>query len=57
MVHNVGYVMITYGLFDAVFSLLFGALVRVIGRVPIFIIGARVNIIAIGVLFNWVPHP
>jgi len=49
--------MITFGLFDAIFSLLFGALARIIGRVPIFIIGASLNFIVIGVLFNWVPHP
>jgi len=48
--------MIVYGLFDAVFQLVFGVLIQVVGHLPIFITGAIINYIVIGGLFNWVPQ-
>ena len=56
-VHNVGYVMITYGVCDAVFSMGFGYIIKIVGRIPIFIFGAFLNTVVIGVLFNWMPNP
>jgi len=49
--------MITYGVCDAVFSIAFGGIIKAVGRVPIFIFGACLNIIVIAVLFNWMPNP
>jgi hypothetical protein len=51
-VHNVGYVMITYGVCDAVFSMGFGAVIKFCGRIPLFVFGACLNVVVIGVLFR-----
>jgi len=56
-VHNVGYVFITYGVFDALCSISFGAVIRYTGRLPIFIMGALINITVIIVFFQWTPSP
>jgi hypothetical protein len=46
-------VLITYGVCDAIFSMGFGVIIKLLGRIPIFVIGAALNIVVIGVLFNW----
>lgn len=56
-IHRVGFVMITFGLADAVFSMLFGALIRKIGRLPIFLLGAVVNGALVAACFLWRPAP
>ncbi|RXG60864.1 UNC93-like protein [Armadillidium vulgare] len=56
-VHMVGYVMICYGVCDAVCSLCFSPLVKIIGRVPIFTFGAIVNFAMFTVMALWKPHP
>jgi len=56
-VHNVGWVLITYGVFDAICSISFGVLIKYTGRVPIFVGGALINIVVIAVFFNWTPNP
>ncbi|KAB7495532.1 UNC93-like protein [Armadillidium nasatum] len=56
-VHMVGYVMICYGVCDAVCSLCFSPLVKIIGRVPIFTFGAVVNFAMFTVMALWKPHP
>ncbi|XP_050733417.1 protein unc-93 homolog A-like isoform X2 [Eriocheir sinensis] len=56
-VHMVGYVMICYGVCDAICSITFSPLVKVVGRVPIFIMGALINIGIIIALIYWRPHP
>lgn len=56
-VHNVGFVLITYGVLDAICSISFGALIKFTGRVPIFILGAALNLITIIVFFEWHPDP
>ena len=54
-VQNVGWVLITYGVFDAICSVSFGAVIKHTGRVPIFILGAIVNLIVVIVFFEWSP--
>lgn len=56
-VHNLGYVLITYGAVDALCSFSFGGLINYVGRVPIFIAGALVNVICVVILFQWTPSP
>ena len=53
----VGYVMICYGVCDAICSVSFSPLVKKIGRVPIFIFGACVNIGMILIMYFWKPNP
>lgn len=56
-IHNVGFVMITFGLADAVFSMIFGVVIKAVGRIPIFLFGATVNAAVIVVLYTWTPAP
>jgi len=56
-VHNVGYVMITYGVFDAICSISFGIIIKYTGRMPIFLGGALINIGVIIAFFHWTPDP
>ena len=53
----VGYVLICYGVCDAICSVSFTPLVKIVGRVPIFILGALLNIGVIILKFTWMPHP
>lgn len=53
----VGYVMICYGVCDAICSITFSPMVKVIGRVPIFTIGAVINISIVITLIYWHPDP
>ena len=55
-VHNVGWVLITYGVFDAMCSVSFGAVIKYTGRVPIFLLGASINLIVVVIFFEWSPH-
>jgi len=55
-VHNVGYVLICYGIFDALFSVSFGAIIKYTGRVPIFVLGALINLVVVIILFEWTPN-
>ena len=55
-VSKIGYVLICYGLSDAVFSAAFGPVMRLVGgRPPVFAFGAAVNLATIAVLFLWRP--
>ncbi|XP_050733429.1 UNC93-like protein [Eriocheir sinensis] len=56
-VHMVGYVMICYGVCDAICSITFSPLVKMVGRVPIFTMGALINLGIIITLRYWMPHP
>ncbi|XP_045110444.1 UNC93-like protein [Portunus trituberculatus] len=56
-VHMVGYVMICYGVCDAICSITFSPLVKMVGRVPIFTMGALINLGIIITLRHWTPHP
>ena len=54
---NVGYVLITYGVVDAICSASFGGLINIVGRIPIFLGGALFNVIAVIIMFSWSPNP
>ncbi|XP_042205190.1 UNC93-like protein isoform X5 [Homarus americanus] len=56
-VHMVGYVMICYGVCDAICSITFSPLVKMVGRVPIFTMGAIINLGIAIALRSWTPHP
>ncbi|KAG7155753.1 UNC93-like protein [Homarus americanus] len=56
-VHMVGYVMICYGVCDAICSVTFSPLVRIVGRVPIFTMGFLINLSIIITLIYWMPKP
>lgn len=56
-VHMVGYVMICYGVCDAICSITFSPLVKMLGRVPIFTMGALINLGIVITLRYWMPHP
>ncbi|XP_045110414.1 UNC93-like protein [Portunus trituberculatus] len=56
-VHMVGYVMICYGVCDALCSISFSPLVKLVGRVPVFTVGAVINFGVIITLIKWRPHP
>ena len=56
-VHIIGRVLICYGVFDAISSVGFGFIIKLTGRVPIFILGALINVSIIIVMFTWTPTP
>ncbi|XP_014215166.1 UNC93-like protein [Copidosoma floridanum] len=56
-VHRVGYVMICFGVVNAGCSLLFGSVMKYVGRQPLMALGAVVHAALIGVLLVWRPHP
>ena len=55
--HNVGYVLVAYGVCDALCSFAFGFAIKAVGRVPIFILGAAVNVGVVAAFFSWGPSP
>ena len=56
-VHKVGYVMICFGVVNAVCSLVFGSLMKFVGRQPLMALGAIVHASLIVVLLHWKPDP
>lgn len=54
-VHNVGYVLICYGIVDSVLSISFGPLVRNYGRLPVYSLGAVINYSMVGTMLAWKP--
>ncbi|OAD62254.1 UNC93-like protein [Eufriesea mexicana] len=56
-VHRVGYVMICFGVVNALCSLVFGSLMKFVGRQPLMVLGAIVHVSLIVVLLHWKPHP
>ena len=56
-VDRVGWVLITYGVFDAICSVSFGAVIKYTGRIPIYSFGALVNLAVITTLLTWTPDP
>ncbi|XP_066260260.1 UNC93-like protein isoform X2 [Euwallacea similis] len=56
-VNNVGFVMICFGLVNAICSLLFGSAMKYVGRVPIMILGISVHAGVQIFLLLWKPHP
>ena len=56
-VENIGFVLICYGITDAIGCLVCGNIVKKIGRVPLFIYGAAMNLSLIITLLIWSPNP
>jgi len=56
-IHNVGYVMICFGVVNAICSVIFGSAMKFVGRVPIMVLGVLVHAILVVVLLFWRPHP
>lgn len=54
-VHTVGRVLIVFGIFDAFFSFLSGYIIKLVGRIPIFIFGALMNYVVIIIMLTWTP--
>lgn len=49
--------MICFGVVNAICSLLFGSVMKFVGRQPLMALGAIVHAALIGVLLVWRPHP
>ncbi|KAH6944143.1 hypothetical protein HPB50_002048 [Hyalomma asiaticum] len=56
-VQFVGFVMISYGLTDATCSMAFGFLVKRVGRVPIVVLAALLNVAVMVLMYTWHPRP
>ena len=56
-VENVGLVLITHGVVDAICSYGFGQVMKFTGRAPIFVMGALINYVLMAVMFLWAPRP
>merc|ERR1712025_941966 len=54
-VHIVGRVLILFGICDALASIGFGFIIKKIGRLPIFILGALLNLLVLFVMLSWTP--
>ncbi|CAB03760.3 Putative potassium channel regulatory protein unc-93 [Caenorhabditis elegans] len=50
---QIGFVMACFGISDAVCSLVFGPLIKLFGRMPLFVFGAVVNLLMIVTLMVW----
>ena len=49
--------MTSFGVADAVCSLVFGPLIKMFGRMPLFMFGAVVDMLMIFTLLIWPPNP
>ncbi|CAG5039159.1 unnamed protein product [Parnassius apollo] len=56
-IRSIGYVMICFGVVNAVCSLLFGSAMKFIGRFPILVMGAALHLGLIVWLLIWRPNP
>ncbi|XP_070136286.1 UNC93-like protein isoform X2 [Drosophila bipectinata] len=56
-VNMIGFVMISWGVFDSMFCLIFGWIMKYMGRSAIVFIGASVNTMLIGFKLYWRPIP
>ncbi|CAG0923128.1 unnamed protein product, partial [Notodromas monacha] len=54
---NIGYVLMCFGVVDAVSSYAFGYVIKLTGRIPLFIAAATMNIVMLIVFFEWMPTP
>lgn len=54
---SVGYVMVCFGVINAICSVFFGSVMKYIGRLPIMILGAVVHFALIAWFLIWKPHP
>ncbi|XP_037938332.1 UNC93-like protein [Teleopsis dalmanni] len=56
-IHQIGFVMICFGVVNAICSILFGSVMKYIGRTPIIVLGAIVHFTLITVELFWHPNP
>lgn len=56
-IHHIGYVMICFGVVNAICSILFGSVMKYIGRIPIIALGAIVHGAIVIIMLFWRPHP
>ncbi|KAI1727696.1 ion channel regulatory protein UNC-93 domain-containing protein [Ditylenchus destructor] len=54
---QIGYVMASFGIADAICSLVFGPLIKLFGRMPLFVFGAVINMLMIFTLMIWPLNP
>ncbi|XP_071443973.1 UNC93-like protein [Hetaerina americana] len=54
---QVGYVMMCFGVVNAICSVLFGSAMKFVGRSPLMGLGAMAHASLLAVLFLWRPHP
>ena len=52
-VDHVGWVLMTYGVCDALFSISFGVIIKYTGRPPIYLLGAGINLTVIIIMLTW----
>ncbi|CAB3404330.1 unnamed protein product [Caenorhabditis bovis] len=50
---KIGFVLASFGISDAICSLVFGPLIKLFGRMPLFVFGAVVNLLMIVTLMIW----
>ncbi|XP_053610147.1 UNC93-like protein [Plodia interpunctella] len=56
-IHNIGYVMICFGVFNAIAAPVAGALVKVTGRLPVMLTALILNLCLLTALLLWRPDP
>ncbi|XP_054727296.1 UNC93-like protein isoform X1 [Anastrepha obliqua] len=56
-IQKIGFVMICFGVVNAICSILFGSVMKYIGRLPIIILGAVVHFSLISIELFWRPSP
>lgn len=56
-VEHIGYVLMCYGAADALGSITCGSIVKKVGRIPIFLFAAALNLSLIIAMFIWRPNP
>lgn len=56
-INNIGYVMICFGVFNALAAPVAGALVKVTGRFPVMVTALLLNLCLLSALLSWRPDP
>uniref|UniRef100_A0A183EC91 MFS transporter n=1 Tax=Gongylonema pulchrum TaxID=637853 RepID=A0A183EC91_9BILA len=56
-ISQIGFVMTSFGVTDAICSLVFGPLIKLFGRMPLFVFGAVINMLMIMTLLIWPLNP
>uniref|UniRef100_A0A646QJF0 Protein unc-93 n=1 Tax=Hemiscolopendra marginata TaxID=943146 RepID=A0A646QJF0_9MYRI len=56
-IHHVGFVVICYGVCASVFSYIWGWMVKCTGRIPVFLLAALIDVVAVFAMVNWKPDP
>ncbi|VDN59964.1 unnamed protein product [Dracunculus medinensis] len=56
-ISQIGFVMTSFGVADAICSLVFGPLMKLFGRMPLFVFGAVINMLTIMTLLIWPLNP